>query len=190
MEKTPKEEENSDDSGDINDQLTIEGMLQVLDTQNGQQLDVRRMLNIKNKDIKDPNLRAEISNYSIVDSTKQGANAQSETKDMGAYIDQLDFIEFDMGKFKEDDEEETKQSFGRKTNKGKDAEVKSAAWKDWWEYKHIQNEKLKNAILDNDLPKVQKYLTDDELVAQGFQADVNCKLEFNGFKLTPLLMAI
>jgi len=40
------------------------------------------------------------------------------------------------------------------------------------------------------LERVKLYLEDENLNSQGYQADVNCKIEFNGFKLTPLLLAI
>ena len=52
----------------LNDELTIEGMLQVVDTKTGKAMDVRQMLGIKSEDIKDEKLREQISNYSIIDS--------------------------------------------------------------------------------------------------------------------------
>lgn len=54
----------------------------------------------------------------------------------------------------------------------------------------MQNEKLKQAILVNNHEKVKELLTDETLAAQGFQADVNFTLEFNGFRMSPLLLAI
>lgn len=81
---TPTQGYDNDDN--INDELTIESMLQVIDTKTGKSLDVRRMLNVKNQDIKDPSLRKEIANYSIVDSSKVGAGAMGETEDMGEYL--------------------------------------------------------------------------------------------------------
>ena len=60
---------NVDDSN-INEELTIESMLQVIDGETGGSLDVRQMLGIQNKDIKDNELRGKIENYSIIDSHK------------------------------------------------------------------------------------------------------------------------
>jgi len=54
----------------------------------------------------------------------------------------------------------------------------------------MQNDKLKNAIIKNDSNKVRELLTDENLLVQGFQADVNYLLQFNGFKMSPLLLAI
>lgn len=45
---------------------------------------------------------------------------------------------------------------------------------------------MKNNVLE----RVKLYLEDENLNSQGYQADVNCKIEFNGFRLTPLLLAI
>ena len=54
----------------------------------------------------------------------------------------------------------------------------------------MQNDKLKNAILENNVSKVNQLLTDENLVVQGLQADVNYKLEFNSFIMSPLMLAI
>jgi hypothetical protein len=48
-------------SQDLNDRLTLEGMLQVVDASSGQTMDVRTILNLKDTDIKDANLRNELS---------------------------------------------------------------------------------------------------------------------------------
>ena len=49
MKKNPQPQDKHYDSDDnINDELTIESMLQVIDTKTGKSLDVRRMLNVKN----------------------------------------------------------------------------------------------------------------------------------------------
>lgn len=56
-------------SQDLNDRLTLEGMLQVVDASSGQTMDVRTILNLKDTDIKDANLRNELSkieNQSVV----------------------------------------------------------------------------------------------------------------------------
>ena len=50
MEKE-EEEEKEKDENDINDELTIEGMLQVFDKGTGKQADVRAMLGVGNEDI-------------------------------------------------------------------------------------------------------------------------------------------
>ena len=63
-------------------------------------------------------------------------------------------------------------------------------WNNFWEIKKNQNEKLKFSVKNNVLERVKLYLEDENLNSQGYQADVNCKIEFNGFKLTPLLLAI
>ena len=46
-------------------------------------------------------------------------------QEMGAYFDKLDTLEFDMGKF-EDEEESKVQS-----------KKKDESWTDWWKYKQI-----------------------------------------------------
>lgn len=92
-----------DPDDNINDELTIESMLQVIDTKTGKSLDVRKMLNVKNQDIKDPKLRKEIANYSIVNSAKDDSDAIKDTDDMGEYLSKLNTLEFDMGKFEDDD---------------------------------------------------------------------------------------
>lgn len=66
IKKVKASEPDSDEN--INDELTIESMLQVVDASTGKQMDVRRMLGINNDDIKDPKLREEISKYSIINS--------------------------------------------------------------------------------------------------------------------------
>lgn len=53
---------------EINDALTIEAMLQVKDSRTGKAADVRAMLGIHNSDIQDQQLKATMSNYSLVTS--------------------------------------------------------------------------------------------------------------------------
>ena len=48
-------------SSDLNDRLTLEGMLQVIDSSQGKAVDVRTILDIKDQDIKDENLRSQLS---------------------------------------------------------------------------------------------------------------------------------
>ena len=70
---------------------------------------------------------------------------------MGEYFAQLDVLEFDMGKFEDEDDsnknqEESKISSSegaasKATTKG--AVVKQTAWAEWWSLKQVQNNKLK-----------------------------------------------
>lgn len=179
--------EKEEEKRELNDELTIEGMLQVVDTKTGKAMDVRQMLGIKSEDIKDEKLREKISNYSIIDSQfmspeerKRIAERENEILNMGEYFSKLDTLEFDMGKF-EDEGEESKEGGSQR---------KSSNWKDWWEIKLMQNEKLKDAIIANDHAKVKKLLESEDLLAQGYQADVNFVFDFNRFRLSPLLLAI
>ena len=55
---------------EVNDALTIEQMLQVKDNRTGKQADVRAMLGVHNKDIKDKKLQSTMQNYSMTDSQK------------------------------------------------------------------------------------------------------------------------
>lgn len=69
------------------------------------------MLGIHSKDIKDTKLRQEISNYSIIDSSKLDNGQETDSAsvlNMGDYFAKLDTLEFDMGKFEDEDEEESK----------------------------------------------------------------------------------
>ena len=85
------------DPNDINDELTIEGMLQVFDKGTGHQADVRAMLGIDNKDINDEKLRDEISKYSMKDSKLKKDGEDEGNIDMGFYFNGLDILEFDTG---------------------------------------------------------------------------------------------
>jgi hypothetical protein len=138
-------------------------MLQVVDSRTGKSLDVRRMLGIANEDIKDDKLREEISNYSILNSQKIGKHEQEEVADMGDYFAKLDVLEFDMGKFEDGDAEPTTNAKEERKDEQTPA-PKRAAWADWWHYKQIQNDKLKQAIIDNNKDKVVELLTDDNLM--------------------------
>ena len=175
-------------------------MLQVVDASTGKQMDVRAMLGISNHEIKDPKLREVISNYSILNSQNIGKHEQESVDDFGEYFSKLNVLEFDMGKFEDTDEEEEEKANQKAEEKKSEVRTseggpkkqtdQSTAWKDWWELKSLQNEKLKNAIIANDSAKVKKLLTDPDLLIQGFQADVNFKLEFNSFKMSPIMLAI
>jgi len=48
-------------SKDINDMLTVEGMLMVVDRSTGKQTDIRSLMDLKPEDIKDEKLREEVS---------------------------------------------------------------------------------------------------------------------------------
>jgi hypothetical protein len=150
--------EEEDPDANINDELTIEGMLQVIDTGTGKTADVRKMLGIKPKDIKDEQLREKISNYSIINSQNTGVDDSDQVEGMGDYFAKLDTLEFDMGKFEDDEETKTNATADRKTTQ----------WTDWWQVKQMQNEKLKQAILANNKEKVKELLTDENLLVQGY----------------------
>ena len=53
---------------EVNDQLTIEGMLQVRDSRTGKKADVRAMLAIQNHQIQDEDLREKMKKIGIKDS--------------------------------------------------------------------------------------------------------------------------
>jgi len=68
--------------------------------------------------------------------------------------------------------------------------VGSSNWSEFWIRKQESNDKLIDAIKNSDYGLVSKLLTDPGLVATGTQADVNFTVKFNGFVLSPLLLAI
>ena len=142
-------------------------MLQVMDKKSGKEADVRLMLGIKGEDIKDEKLREKMSQYSMGD--------QEKAIDMGFYFNELNTLEFDMGEVGED------QSIQRTTSKNLES------WQDWWTRKMKQNEMLRDAIIQNNVAKVRELLVED---AENKNADVNCAININGFKLSPLLLAI
>ena len=80
---------------------------------------------------------------------------EQEILNMGEYFQKLDTLEFDMGKY-EVEGEESKETAGQR---------KSSDWKDWWEIKLMQNDKLKDAIIANDHSKVKKLLENEDLQA-------------------------
>jgi hypothetical protein len=99
---------------DFNDALTIESMLQVVDAKSGKQADVRALLNIKHEDIKDDRIKA----HQI---------SLSNPKDLEDYLAQLDVIDYNMGKF--DDDESLEESKVSVVTDPKNT------WSDWWEQK-------------------------------------------------------
>jgi hypothetical protein len=71
-------------------------MLQVIDSQTGQTVDVRTILDIKENDIKDEKLKDQLSKIE-----NQSIAGESNLND---YFSKLDtFAEFDMGKFEEEE---------------------------------------------------------------------------------------
>lgn len=166
--------EQEKDENDINDELTLEGMLQVFDKGTGNQADVRAMLGINNEDIEDIKLREQVSQYSMVDSQlKNGVNKDEDNIDMGFYLNELNVLEFDTGDFGD-------ENYDRRPSRAE-------SWQDWWHLKIKQNELLKETIIQNNVEKVQELLKED---LDQKNADVNCTLKFNGFELSPLLLAI
>jgi len=63
----------------------------------------------------------------------------------------------------------------------------SENWDLWWKQKETLNNKLKTAIILNNVKEATELLQPDE---QGNQADTNFKIQFKNFILTPLLLAI
>jgi len=124
-----KEDKQSLDDDNINDELTIESMLQVVDSKTGKTADVRQMLGIRSDDIKDTKLRQEISNYSILDSSKltPGEIEDTQSINMGDYFAKLDTLEFDMGKFEDEQQPEKKKEESKVSN----------SWNDWWSVKQL-----------------------------------------------------
>ena len=59
-----------------------------------------------------------------------------------------------MGKVSDDEEEEKKET----TTKFK--KINQTAWTDWWQTKQVQNDKLRDAIIDNNHTKVKTLLYD------------------------------
>ena len=97
---------------EVNDALTIEQMLQVKDNRTGKQADVRAMLGVHNKDIKDKKLQSTMQNYSMTDSQKidpssQSSSDASDSINMGSYLKGLNFVDFDTGKFEDDPMDES-----------------------------------------------------------------------------------
>ena len=98
-------------------------MLQVFDKKSGEKADVRVMLGINNKDIRDQNLREKMSLYSMIDSQlKMDPNQIEGDVEMGFYFSELDTLQFDMGEVGE-------ESLKRTTSKNVES------WQDWWSMK-------------------------------------------------------
>ena len=115
------------DEGDINDELTIEGMLEVIDRNTGKKDDVRAMLGITENDIKDEKLKEALKPY-----------AMDGSRNIGYYFQGLDILEFDMGEVGEDTTRMTSAS---------NVSARRESWADWWSLKSKQNEMLKEAII-------------------------------------------
>ena len=80
-------------------------MLQVKDNRTGKKADVRVMLDVKNEDIKNKNLQSTMKDYSMSNSQKLHGSSDSAASDlsMGDYLKGLNFVDFDTGKFEDDD---------------------------------------------------------------------------------------
>jgi len=145
--------------------------------------DVRTLLGIKEEDIKRDELRDALAPH-----TESIAG-----DDVGEYLAQLNTLKdaevYDMGKV-DDDDDDGEESKTATPTAAKPKRINQTAWSDWWQTKQVQNDKLKDAIIENNHAKVKELLFSTELIVQGFQADVNFKVTNTGFVLTPLLLAI
>jgi hypothetical protein len=167
---TRREDEEHSSGSDFNDQLTIEGMLEIEDIKPGKKTgdtknkkaDVRTLLGIKEEDIKRDELRNALAPHteSIVGDG-----------DAGEYFAQLNTLKdaevYDMGKV-DDDDEDAEESKAATPTPAKPKRINQTAWSDWWQTKQVQNDKLKDAIIENNHDKVKELLFSAELIVQGF----------------------
>ena len=60
-----------------------------------------------------------------------------------------------MGKV-DDDDDDGEES--KKATPDKPKRINQTAWSDWWQTKQVQNDKLKDAIIENNHAKVKELL--------------------------------
>jgi len=135
----PRDDEDHSSGSDFNDQLTIEGMLEIEDIRPGKKTgdaknvkgDVRALLGIKEEDIKRDELRTALASHSIMNESVAGGD------DLGEYFAQLNTLKdaevYDMGQVDDDDDgvEESKTP----APVAKPKRINQTAWSDWWKTK-------------------------------------------------------